>query len=92
MDVIHACAEAQKSFPNARAIYLGTILWGRLLQEVTAEPNTKIITIDKAHVLHDPALKPGEMEVVRVPDVWDFPQDEKKPRRKPTSVQKRKKN
>jgi hypothetical protein len=48
-----------------------------------------VLEPEGVRVLCDPALAPGDVDIVRVPDVWDFKKDEKKPR-KPSSVQKRK--
>lgn len=88
MDVQHACREALKSFPGARILYLGADLWLRLKNELQ-EPHLRYAVIEDARVQYDPGLKPGEMEVVRVPDVWTL-KDEKKPRRKPVQKRKRK--
>jgi hypothetical protein len=82
MHIKHILRETLKSFPGARIIYLGLTHW-QSLKEALNDPHlhTAVLNPEGVRVMHDPGLAAGELEVVRVPDVWN-PKDEKKPSRK----------
>lgn len=82
MDIETVCREALKSFPGAVLVYLGRVPWAQLKEELGAS-TLRYATLhpENVRVLHDPALGPGDLEVVRVPDVWTKA-DERKPRKR----------
>lgn len=83
MQIETTLQEACKAFPGTRIVFVGRAAWAQLVAELRIAGRLRFLVLNKqgVRVLHDPALEPGSIEMVRVPAGWG-PKEERKPRRK----------